>query len=107
MGPAGKLLNVRKGDRKIDIMGVARQSAIEKTCLMITFWGGLVETSVPVAGFGMIKNRRNTDHDIQGNEELSQKDELWTQPKIMSGTDGWAAFTARETGKENCHSKSI
>ncbi len=48
MGPAGKLLNVRQGDRRIedyarDFMGVARQSAMEKTCLMITFWGGLGE----------------------------------------------------------------
>ncbi len=48
MGPAGKLLNVRQGDRRIedyarDFMGVARHSAMEKTCLMITFWGGLGE----------------------------------------------------------------
>ncbi len=44
MGPAGKLLNVCKGDRKIDFMGVARQSTMEKACLMIIFWGGLAES---------------------------------------------------------------
>ncbi len=48
MGPAGKLLNVCQGDRNIedyarDFVGVARQLATEKTCLMIIFWGGLVE----------------------------------------------------------------
>ncbi|KAF4097197.1 hypothetical protein G5714_021205 [Onychostoma macrolepis] len=40
MGPAGKFLNVRQGDRSIedyarDFVGVARQSAAERTCLMI------------------------------------------------------------------------
>ncbi len=49
MGPAGKLLNVRQGDRRIedyarDFIGVARQSAMEKACLMIIFWGGLAES---------------------------------------------------------------
>ncbi len=48
MGPGRKLLNVRQGDRNIDIyardfMGVARQSATEKACLMVFFWGGLAE----------------------------------------------------------------
>ncbi len=48
MSPAGKLPNVRQGDRRIeeyarDFMGVARRSAMEKACLMITFWGGLGE----------------------------------------------------------------
>ncbi len=46
MGPAVKLLNVRQGERWIedyarDFMGVARQSAMENTCLV--FWGGLAE----------------------------------------------------------------
>ncbi len=46
MGPAVKLLNVRQGERWIedyarDFMGVARQSAMENTCLI--FWGGLAE----------------------------------------------------------------
>ncbi len=48
MSPAGKLPNVRQGDWRIeeyarDFMGVARRSAMEKACLMITFWGGLGE----------------------------------------------------------------
>ncbi|KAF4112097.1 hypothetical protein G5714_006892 [Onychostoma macrolepis] len=48
MGPAGKFLNVRQGDRSIedyarDFVGVARQSAAERTCLMTFFWGGLAE----------------------------------------------------------------
>ncbi len=48
MAPVRKLLNVRQGDRNIevyarDFMGVARQSATEKACLMVFFWGGLAE----------------------------------------------------------------
>ncbi len=48
----------------------------------------------------MIKDRRNTDHDIQGDEELSH-DELWDTAQNNEWYR-WAAFTARETGKENC-----
>ncbi len=48
MAPVRKLLNVCQGDRNIevyarDFMGVARQSAMEKACLMVFFWGGLAE----------------------------------------------------------------
>ncbi len=46
MGPAGKFLSIRQGDRSIeeyaeDFLGMAHQSATDKTCLMIIFWGGL------------------------------------------------------------------
>lgn len=46
MGPAGKLFNIHQGDESIeeyarDFFGVAHQSAMEKTCLMVVFWGGL------------------------------------------------------------------
>ncbi len=39
MGPAGKFLDIRQGDRSIedyagDFVGMARQSATEKSCLM-------------------------------------------------------------------------
>ncbi len=30
-------------DNARDFIGVARRSATEKTCLMVFFWGGLVE----------------------------------------------------------------
>ncbi len=48
MGPAGRHVNIRQGDGKIEeyarhFMGVARRSATEKTCLMVIFWGGLAE----------------------------------------------------------------
>ncbi len=48
MGPAGKFLNIRQGERSIedyarDFVGGARRSATEKTCLMVFFWGGLAE----------------------------------------------------------------
>ncbi len=48
MGPAGKFLNIRQGERSIedyarDFVGRARRSATEKTCLMVFFWGGLAE----------------------------------------------------------------
>ncbi|KAF4099122.1 hypothetical protein G5714_019248 [Onychostoma macrolepis] len=48
MGPAGKFLDIRQGDRTIedyagDFVGMARQSATEKTCLMVIFWGGLAD----------------------------------------------------------------
>ncbi len=48
MGPGRKLLNVHQGDRNIevyarDFVEVARQSATEKSCLMVFFWGGLAE----------------------------------------------------------------
>ncbi|XP_016351136.1 predicted GPI-anchored protein 58 [Sinocyclocheilus anshuiensis] len=48
MGPAGNFLNVCQGDRCIedyarDFVGVARQSATERTCSMVCFWGGLTE----------------------------------------------------------------
>ncbi len=48
MGPAGKFLDIRQGDRSIedyakDFMGMACQSATEKTCLMVIFWGGLAD----------------------------------------------------------------
>ncbi len=48
MCPAGKFLNVQQGDRNIkdyarDFVGVARQSALEETCLVIFFSGGLAE----------------------------------------------------------------
>ncbi len=46
----------------------------------------------------MIKYRRNTDHDIQGDEELRQNDELWDTAQNNEWYR-WAAFTARETGK--------
>ncbi len=49
----------------------------------------------------MIKYRRNTDHDIQGDEEFSQNYELWDTAQNNEWYR-WAAFTARETGKENC-----
>ncbi|KAF4112101.1 hypothetical protein G5714_006896 [Onychostoma macrolepis] len=48
MGPAGKFLDIRQGDRSIedyagDFVRMARQSATEKTCLMVIFWGGLAD----------------------------------------------------------------
>ncbi len=48
MGPGHKLLNVRQGDRNIevyarDFVGVARQLATEKACLVFFFWGGLAD----------------------------------------------------------------
>ncbi|KAF4113662.1 hypothetical protein G5714_006207 [Onychostoma macrolepis] len=48
MGPAGKFLDIRQGDRTIedyagDFVEMARQSATEKTCLMVIFWGGLAD----------------------------------------------------------------
>ncbi len=48
MGPEGRLFNIRQGDGKIEeyarhFLGVARQSAMENTCLMVVFWGGLAE----------------------------------------------------------------
>ncbi len=49
MGPAGKFLEIRQGDRSIedyakDFVGMARQSATEKTCLMVIFWEGLADS---------------------------------------------------------------
>ncbi len=49
MGPAGKFLEIRQGDRSIedyaeDFVGMPRQSATEKTCLMVIFWGGLADS---------------------------------------------------------------
>ncbi len=38
------------------------------------------------------------DHDIQGDEELSQNDELWDKAQNNEWYR-WAAFTAIETGK--------
>ncbi len=49
----------------------------------------------------MIKYRINMDHDIQGDEELSQNDELWDTAQNNEWYR-WAAITVRETGKENC-----
>ncbi len=48
MSPAGRLFNIHQGDGKIDeygrhSLGVARQSAMEKTFLMVIFWGGLAK----------------------------------------------------------------
>ncbi len=48
MGPGHRILDVHQGDRTIenyarDFVGVARQSATEKACLMVFFWGGLAE----------------------------------------------------------------
>ncbi len=48
MGPGRKFLSVCQGDRNIevyarDFVGVARQSATEKACLMVFFWGGLAK----------------------------------------------------------------
>ncbi len=48
MGPEGRLFNIRQRDGKIEkyarhFLGVARQSAMENTCLMVVFWGGLAE----------------------------------------------------------------
>ncbi len=48
MGPGRKILDVHQGDRTIenyarDFVGVVRQSATEKACLMVFFWGGLAE----------------------------------------------------------------
>ncbi len=48
MGPGLKILDIHQGDRTIenyarDFVGVARQSATEKACLMVFFLGGLAE----------------------------------------------------------------
>ncbi len=48
MGLEGRLFNIRQGDGKIEeyarhFLGVARRSAMENTCLMVVFWGGLAE----------------------------------------------------------------
>ncbi len=48
MGPGRKILNVHQGDQTIevyarDFVGVARQSVTEEACLVVFFWGGLVE----------------------------------------------------------------
>ncbi len=48
MGLEERLFNIRQGDRKIEeyarqFLGVARRSAMENTCLMVVFWGGLAE----------------------------------------------------------------
>ncbi len=48
MGPGRKLLNIFLGDRSMEdyarvFIGVARQSATEKACFMVFFWGGLAE----------------------------------------------------------------
>ncbi len=48
MGPAGKLIHIRQGDWGIEeyavrFWEVARRSAMEKTCLLVFFWGGLAE----------------------------------------------------------------
>ncbi len=48
MGPTGKFLDIRQGDRSIedyaeDFVGMASQSATEKICLMVMFWGGLAD----------------------------------------------------------------
>ncbi len=49
----------------------------------------------------IIKYRRNTDYDMQGDEEINQNYELWDTAQINEWYR-WAAYTARETGKENC-----
>ncbi len=48
MGLEGRLFNIRQGDGEIEeyarhFLGVARRSAMENTCLMVVFWGGLAE----------------------------------------------------------------
>ncbi len=48
MGPAGKLINIRQGEGRIEeyagrFWEVARRLATEKTCLLVFFWGGLAE----------------------------------------------------------------
>ncbi|KTG36233.1 hypothetical protein cypCar_00042994 [Cyprinus carpio] len=48
MGPAGKLFTIHQGDQSIeeyarDFFGVAHRSPMEKTCLMVVFFGGLAE----------------------------------------------------------------
>ncbi len=47
-GPAEKFLDIRQVDQSLedyveDFMGMARQSATEKTSLMVIFWGGLAD----------------------------------------------------------------
>lgn len=49
----------------------------------------------------VIKNRRDIDYDVQGDEDVSQIDALWDTAQNNEWYK-WAAFTAKETGKENC-----
>lgn len=46
------------------------------------------------------KYRRNTDYDIQNDEEISKDDKLWETAQNNEWYR-WATFTAKETGKEN------
>lgn len=49
----------------------------------------------------LIQNHIDTDYEMQGDEEASQNDELWETAQNNEWYQ-WAAFTARETKKENC-----